>query len=187
MMVCLYCTRAAWEGFSLLQQQPNTSLAALPSVGIVLRTTKKLNPLSWRVTSNGIIGYWAPSPCQRCQGIRAPSTLFTQCRGYCISIFRIYILEPMLLLLPLPGLNKPTNSSDLAENFYKGRQMSKNCWLQALQLPLRELGGGGCAKEASPLPYSLCWRMPCALQMMQLGMQTHLGQPGDVGFIKFCC
>lgn len=93
----------------------------------------------------------------------------------------------MLLSVLLPGLNKPTGCSDLAEAIYKGRQTSKSCSLHALQLPLRKLGGGGCAKEASPLPCSLCWRTQCALEMMQLRIQTHLGQPGDVGFIKFYC
>lgn len=138
MMVCLYCTRTAWEGFSLFQQQPNTSLAVLASVLIILKK-QQLNLLSWRVISNGIIRYWAPSSCQRSQGIRGCSALFTQCS--------YTHLEWVLLSVLLPGLNKPRNCSDLAEEFHKDTQMPKSCCLQTLQL-----GGGGCAKEASPLP-----------------------------------
>lgn len=137
-MVCLYCTRTAWEGFSLLQQQPNTSLAVLASVGIILKKQQS-NPLSWRVTSNGIIRYWAPSSCQRSQGIRGCSALFTQCS--------YTHLEWMLLSVLLPGLNKPRNGSDLAEEFHKGTQMPRSCCLQALQLSLRKLGGGGVPRK----------------------------------------
>lgn len=39
----------------------------------------------------------------------------------------------------------------------------------------------------SPALQNPCWRMQCALEMMQLGMQRHQGQPGDRGFIKFHC
>lgn len=65
-------------------------------------------------------------------------------------------VELVLLSVLLPGSSEPTDRSDLAETLSKGGQMSKSCCLPTLQLSLRKLGGGGgCAKEASPLP-SVC-------------------------------
>lgn len=169
-MLCLYCTRTPWEGFN---PTPPWQYCLLWGSLSGKQQNSVLCLEGWQQMALQILNTFTMP--------KVPGSQSLLCFAHTVQ--GDTHLKPVLLSVLIPGLNRPTNCSDLAEKFYKGRQMSKSCCLHSLQQSLRKLGGAGCAKAASPLPCSRGWRMQSDLEMMQ----THLGQPGDVGFISIYC
>lgn len=179
MVVCLHCTRAAWEGFRLLQHQPNASLALLTAGGIILRKNNKIKP--------SVLEGEPKWHYQILSTFTMPKVLgYQNLLSFVHTVQSYPHLEPVLLSLLLPGFNEPADCSDLVEKFYKGGQMSQVAAFSPSSCPSGSWEGRLCQGSLCPALQSVL-SMQCALEMVQLRMQTHLGQPRDVGFIKFHC